>query len=110
MSSPTARSLAKLRKDGWTAATVEKWNGFIKRRNDLYGFGDILAFKGDVTLIVQSTSGGNVSARVEKIKLIPAADHWLQSETRRIVVHGWARQGPRGKRKLWTCREVEIAA
>jgi hypothetical protein len=42
--SPTARSLKKLRKEGWTASVVEKWIPQVKRRRDCFGF-DVLACK-----------------------------------------------------------------
>lgn len=108
MSSPTSRSKSKLEKEGWFVASVEKYNSFVKRRFDLWEFGDLLAFRGDEVLIVQTTSGSNVSSRIEKIKHLPVADHWLQSATRQIHVHGWAKKGPRGKAKRWTCRIVRM--
>lgn len=108
MSSPTKRSLKLLRADGWTAATVEKWNPHVKIRQDLWGFGDLLAFRGNEVLIVQTTSGSNVAARIAKIRLIPAADHWMASPTRKLLIHGWSKRGPRGKRKQWTCRVVHL--
>lgn len=107
--SPTQRSLNKLRSDGWFVAITEKWNPHVRIRQDIWGFGDLLAFKGDDVLIVQTTSNSNVSSRVEKIKYIPVADHWLQSATRHIHVHGWAKKGPRGKAKRWMCRIIRLA-
>lgn len=106
--SPTQRSLAKLRKEGWTCAITEKWNSYVKIRQDLFGFIDVLAFQDAVTMAVQTTSGSNVAARVDKIKAIPAARLWASGGFRTIVVHGWAKRGERGKRKLWTCREVPV--
>lgn len=103
--SPTQRSLAKLRREGWLVAIVEKYNAFIKRRIDLWGFGDLLAIRGDQCLIVQTTSGAHVSERLTKIRFIPAAEEWIKSPNRKIVVHGWSKRGPRGKRKTWDCRE-----
>jgi len=108
MTSPTSRSLAKLRKEGWTAQVVERWNSFAKCRQDLFGFIDIIAFKGDIMLAVQATSGSNVSARVDKINQSQAASLWQESPTRLIVVHGWRKVGERGARKLWDCREVWV--
>lgn len=108
MSSPTQRSLKHLRDQGYLVAVVEKFNSFTKRRIDLWGFGDLLAIKGNETMIVQSTSGTNVSARVNKIQLEPAihsvASFWLESPNRTIQIHGWRKGGPRGKRKTWICR------
>lgn len=106
--SPTQRSLKKLRDEGWHVWIVEHWNSFTRRREDLWGFGDILAIRDDDCLIVQTTSGTNVAARLEKIRSLAMASEWLRSRTRRIIVHGWAKRGPRGKRKTWTCREVEV--
>lgn len=107
--SPTQRSKAKLKAEGWPLiAVTERWNPFAHVRQDLFGFIDILACRENELLAVQTTSGPNVSARVEKIGANPAYQIWLASPNRRIEVHGWAKRGARGKRKLWTCRVVEM--
>lgn len=106
--SPTARSLKLLRERGYFCQVVEKWNAFARIRQDLFGFIDVLAMKGNELLAVQSTSDGNVLARVHKILSSPLAPVWLESASRRLVVQGWAKRGLRGKRKKWECREVEI--
>lgn len=108
MSSPTARSLKKLRDDGWTAAVTERWNSYQKCRQDLFGFIDIIAFKDDLTMAVQTTSGAHVQERIEKIRALPAAQAWASTIFRQIMVHGWRKVGPRGKRKLWECREIPV--
>lgn len=100
---PTQRSLAKLRADGYTVAIVEHWNGFTKRRHDLFGFVDILALREGETLAIQATSGSNVSARVNKI-----AEHENVAAVRkagwRIAVWGWRKVGNR-----WQVREVDVS-
>ena len=108
--SPCQRSLKKLRAEGYFCAIVEKWNPYAKIRQDLFGFIDILAIQGNETLGIQTTSGDHVAERVAKIKAAPGAIIWLSSSTRRVVVHGWSRRGPRGEVKKWTCREVEVTA
>lgn len=110
MNSPTKRSLAKLRSEGWLCEVTERWNQWSKTRRDLFSFIDVLCIRADSTLAVQATSGSNVSSRIEKIRNTQAAALWLESPTRRIVVHGWARRGARGKRKTWQCREEPITA
>ncbi len=105
MSSPTQRSKAKLQSEGYLVAIVERWNMYARVRQDLFGFIDLLALKGDETLAVQTTSGSNVSARIAKIRATQASAIWLESPSRKIVVHGWRLCGPRGKRKKWECRE-----
>ena len=116
--SPTQRSLDKWRKLGYSVCVVEKWvpaspagfKGPIITR-DAFNFGDLLACKVGVNgaLLVQTTSGANVSARVQKIRGISEAEVWLAAGNR-IVVDGWRKVGPRGKRKLWECREIVIMA
>jgi hypothetical protein len=108
--STTQRSLARLRKDGWTCAIVEHWNSHTRTRHDLYGFADILAVNAIANapfVLVQTTSGANVAARIAKITNEPRAREWLLCGGK-IIVHGWRKVGARGKRKLWECREQEI--
>lgn len=111
LNSPTKRSLAKLRAEGWLVAVVERWNPYAKVRQDLFGFIDLLAIRGDETLAVQTTSGAHVAERFEKIRNTDAghaARLWLASPNRKIVIHGWRKVGPRGKRKTWECRELPV--
>lgn len=117
--SPTARSLKHLREQGWTAQVVERWIPGANLRKDLFGGIDIVALRKqylgnnqNITvhngcLGVQSTSDSNVSARREKLLAIPELKLWLECGNR-LVIHGWAKKGPRGKPKLWTLREVEL--
>jgi hypothetical protein len=113
---PTQRSLKFLRDQGFTVHIVEKWIpttplGYKGKiiRCDVWGFGDILATKvGQIgATLVQTTSGAHVADHITKIKGIAEAGIWLASGNR-IVVHGWAKRGERGKRKLWDCRVVEV--
>lgn len=99
--SPTQRSLAHLKSLGYQAKVVERWNSFARCRQDLWGI-DILALKaGEPILVVQATSRPNVSARVTKLRAAGFVELW-QSVGATIEVWGWAKRGPRGKRKTWT--------
>ena len=104
MPSPTQRSLAKLRADGYLAAVVEHFNHVVRIRQDLFGFIDILAIRRGEVLGVQATSRSNVSSRVAKI-----ADHPNVAAVReagiRIEVHGWGKMAS-GK---WECRVVDVS-
>lgn len=104
---PTRRSLEHLRKAGWLVAVVERWNPHAKIRQDLFGFADLLAVKDNTVMLVQTTTAPNVAARVAKILAEPRARLWF-APTRTIMVHGWAKRGPRGKRKVWTVQEHPI--
>ncbi|MGE0289360.1 MAG: hypothetical protein AB7I42_23990 [Bradyrhizobium sp.] len=103
--SPTARSLSKLRKEGWVAGVVEKWIPQTKQRKDLFGFIDIVAVRGDVVMGVQATGGsGNGVKRLAKAVAQPEFSAWIRAGL--FVVHEWNKQGAAGTRKLWKCREL----
>ena len=107
--SPTQRTLKRLRDQGWPLVQVVETtipHTFIKR--DLFQFIDVLAICGDEVLGVQTTSGANVSARLQKMRTLPSVAHWLASKTRRIEIHGWRKVGEQGKRKLWECRCEQV--
>lgn len=101
---PTQRTLAELRKRGYTCAIVERWNPHAKIRQDLFGVIDVLAVRDGETLGVQATSGSNVAARVAKIA---ASEHVaaLRSAGWSLAVWGW-RKSAAGR---WTLREVDVS-
>ena len=91
---PTQRSLAYLREEGYTVAIVERWNPHARIRQDLFGFIDLLAIRKDETLAVQVTSTG-VSSRIKKIMesdFLPK----VRDAGWRIIVHGW-RKNSKGR-------------
>ena len=103
--SPTQRSLKHLREAGYDVEIVEKWNMWSRTRRDLFNMFDLLALHPDGTLVgVQVTSTAHVAERIAKLEANPLLAVWAKKNT--AVVHGWAKRGPRGKRKLWTLKEV----
>lgn len=105
MSSPTQRSLALLRKEGWIAEVVEKWIPVTKRRKDLWGFCDILCIKSGVgVLAVQTTSYSNASARVKKIQESEIVGA-VRDCNIGIHVHGWKKN----KKGRWECKIIDIS-
>ena len=99
--SPTARSLALLRSQGWHCEVVEHWNAFSRKRHDLWGWCDILCVAVAAypqVMAVQTTTKTNMKARIKKIKT---------SDTFRTVqlcgigvrVHGWHKVG-----RKWECK------
>jgi hypothetical protein len=89
---------------------VEHWNSFARKRNDLFGFIDIVALS-DKIVGIQCTSGSNVSARVKKIldECQDAAREWLQAGGA-IEVWGWRKiSKERGSKvKIWDLRIEQI--
>lgn len=102
--SPTQRTLAELKKRGYRAAIVERWNHFAKIRQDLFGIVDVLAIGNGETLAVQCTSGSNVAARVKKIADSEATPD-MRKAGWKIVVWGWRKNSKRE----WTLREVDCS-
>lgn len=109
--SPTSRSLKHLRNQGYLAEKVEQRlpipGKFVTR--DLFNFIDIVAVHPELKLIigVQATSGSNMAKRRSKIDAEPRARAWKLAGGF-IRLHGWAKKGARGERKLWTLREEEL--
>jgi hypothetical protein len=98
---PTQRTLALLRAEGYTAEVVEKRlpRCFITR--DLFGCIDVLAVRpGSPPLGVQCTTRTNQAARLTKAVALPELRTWLASGTV-FEVWGWAKVGARGKAKRW---------
>lgn len=106
--SPTARTLKALRDNGWVAEVVERFNSFTKRRTDLIGCVDILAIHPHGGFLgVQACAGASHAARVAKVRSEPRAATWLEAGGK-LQVWSWAKQGPRGKRKVWVARVEQI--
>lgn len=105
---PTERTLRECRKRGWVCDVTERWLPKTRVRKDLFGFGDVLAMtEQNGSLIIQTTTTGNMTARVRKIKRLDTARAWL-SRGNDIEVWGWALRGPAGKRKLWQLKTSPI--
>ena len=96
--SPTERTLKRLRSDGWHAGVVEKWNthGKFPRRIDLFGCIDVVAVHpARGVLGVQSTTTGNQASRRNKILDVSGdcaepACCWLMGGGS-LEVWGWGR-------------------
>lgn len=108
--SPTERTLRRLRKEGWYAGVVEKWNthGKFPRRVDLFGFVDVIAChpSGGI-LAIQSTTTGNQASRRRKIldvsgECCEPACAWIMAGGL-LEVWGWGQYLVKrgGKAKRW---------
>lgn len=100
--SPTQLTLKLMRERGYYAEVVERYNSFTRTRNDFAGFIDVLCLGDGEVVGVQTTSYGNMSARIKKIRehenLIVVHGSGI-----RIIVQGWIKRNNR-----WQLKEVEI--
>ena len=103
---PTQRSLELLRSRGYTVAVVERSSNFrgVFRRHGLFGIADLIAIRPDEVMLVQVTSGSNVSARIKKIADSEHVDA-IRDSGMLIFVHGWSRRA-NGR---YECREVDLS-
>lgn len=101
LSSPTARTLAWLREQGWDADVVERWVPGANVRRDFLGFADILAIRGEATLAVQACSATDVAKRVAKVRSSATAPHWLASPARKLWIVGWRKYAKRVDGRHW---------
>jgi hypothetical protein len=105
---PTARTLDALRRDGWLAQVVEVYLPFCRQRRDLFGVGDVLAVRPGEVLLVQCTTGDNLAARRTKALAEPRLRAVLEAGVR-FELWGWSKRGAAGKRKLWDVRREPLA-
>ena len=110
---PTQRSLAWWRQEGYTVAVVEKFLRFPGMshgvRQDLFGFADLVAIRADKdgVVAIQCGVGADHAKHVAKIHAEPRARIWLSARNR-ILVDSWRKVGDRGQRKIWAVRQEEI--
>lgn len=112
--SPTQRTLQNLRERGYFVEVVERWNPHAHIRQDLFKWVDLVAVKGGEPILgVQTTTGSNASARIQKARGNPALSHWLRAggrlavfawtpHKRRLVGGGWS------SRPAYDLRELEV--
>ncbi len=102
MMSPTARSLALLRSEGYTAQVVEYFNRFSKTRKDLFGCIDIVAVHPELGILgVQATTGAHHAERLKKAKGCNIGP-WLHQAG--FEVWSWSKKAD-GK---WHCRREAL--
>ena len=102
---PTARTLAHLRADGWHAEVVEHRVPRTNITRDLWGFVDVLAIRDGQILAVQVTSASNVAARLRKIAESPLVGAVRECGIA-IHVHGWRKHAKTGR---WLLRIEDVS-
>ncbi len=101
---PTGRTLALLRAEGYLCCVAEAWLPHVQRRRDLFGFADVAAVHPHLAgpLLVQVTTACHLADRRRKVQASPAARLWLRAGGR-VELHGWGRRAGR-----WTVRRVQL--
>ena len=81
---------------------TEHWNAFSHKRNDLFGFIDLLVLLVDETWGIQVTSRSNHAKRRNKILDSERAFNWTKAGNR-IFVISWVK-----KKNRWEAKKEEI--
>jgi hypothetical protein len=110
VSSPTARTLAHLRRLGFLAAVVERWLPRVERKRDLFGIGDVLAIhpRDRLVLLVQATTAEHVADRLARVQARPETALLLKAGVG-VEVWGWAQRGGRWRLKRVAVTEADLA-
>ena len=104
MSSPTARTLARLRELGYRADVVERRLPGCLVTRDLFGMADAIAVHpgARAVLLVQATTAAHVADRLRRVRGQPDLPALLAAGVR-VEVWGWAKRGGR-----WHVRRVAV--
>jgi hypothetical protein len=77
--SPTARTLERARKLGYTIQVVERWNPHAKIRQDLFGCIDLVAITPSGIVGIQACAASSHAARRTKALLEPRLAAWCRA-------------------------------
>ena len=105
MRSPTQRSIAMLREQGYMVDIVEHYNAYAHVRKDMFGWADLVALHPQKrgVLAVQTTTGSNLAARVAKASATASFKLWVACGNA-VEFHGWRKvlKAGRGtKMRIW---------
>jgi len=105
---PTQRTIRELRQQGIKCAIVEKWNAYIKIRQDLFGIIDIIALDPEKGVIGVQSTGQDFSGHVLKLRDEKAQDtfDWLSIPGTSLELWGWrkVKKVRGGKQMIWKPR------
>lgn len=110
MSAHTVRTLKYYRELGYHCDVVERFIGFPPpgHRRDYLGFGDILAFSNNETIMIQSC-GQSYAKHLRDLLANPNVPLWLAGP-RKLILIGWRKilKKRGGKQRIWAPRIKEI--
>jgi hypothetical protein len=108
--SPTARTLALLRQQGYLAGLVERYIHQARQTVDLFGVAGVLAVPGSkAVLLVQATSADHVAGRLARVRARPETALLLRAGLG-VEVWGWRRSGSRWEVRRVAVRGEDLAA
>ena len=103
------RSLKLIKEYAWVYWTIEKWNHYTRRREDMFDFCDILCLDGLRTIAIQAC-GSDFQAHVRKIEENEYVRPWLEAAGNELQVWSWRQLKKKrgGKAKYWSPRIADV--
>ncbi len=92
---PSSRTLAYIREEGYIVDSVERYNQFTKHRSDLFGIIDYIAINGKELIGIQSC-GVAFSEHKKKMLKSSLSELWLKSGNKLLLI-GWRKLKKGGK-------------
>lgn len=93
------KTVKAMEEAGWRAERVSYFDARTQRSHDLLGFGDVICWGGNETVIIQVCARSSHAARKRKILTTPRAHQWIEgSRTRHIWLALWDK--PEGKWRM----------
>lgn len=108
---PTMRTLAYCKKIGRTSGIVEKWNSFIKIRQDLFGFIDIICIDPDKGIVAVQSTGSAHSEHIKKLTIEreEIVREWLRVAPLELISWRKVKKVRGGKAMVWKPRIVDFS-
>jgi hypothetical protein len=108
---PTARTMAHLRRLGFVTARVEVYIPAVRRHRDLFGIGDVIGVhpRDRAVLLVQCTSDAHVADRLKRVRGRPELPALLAAGVA-VEVWGWSLRAGRWRLRSVALRAEDLAA
>ena len=109
--SPTQRTLALCKKQGRTSGIVEKFNSFIKIRQDLFGFIDIICIDPKQGIVAVQSCGQSHSDHIIKLTVEreEIVKEWLKHAPLELISWRKLKVKRGGKAMKWVPRIVDFS-
>jgi len=104
---PVQRTLKYFRSKGWVCEKVERWNPYAGKRQDVFGFIDVMAILPECICGIQAC-GQAFSAHDKKIRASGKARKWVEAG-QKVILCGWRKVKKKrgGKMYIWRPRIKE---
>ena len=104
------RTIKYLREEGCICGNVEKYNQYSKKKNDLFGFIDIICIEPGVGVVAVQACGSDYRTHIEKMLGERNENMYEWLKYNRVKLYGWRKLKLKrgGKARRWYPRIAEF--